>query len=163
MNLTTLELGLEGLDALGGVDALCLFVAEDDRPLPGAAGFVDWRLCGHLSALLREAFFSGQQGERLLLPGDGRLPCARLFVLGLGRRSALSRARLAEVLAEAARVLTLAQAGAVALEVPGAGQLDDGTRAAALADCFLPAFRQGRVTVLAERTFARQLAGAARA
>ena len=31
MSVTTHEVGFEGLDALGGVDALCLFVAEDDR------------------------------------------------------------------------------------------------------------------------------------
>ena len=33
MSVTTHELGFESLDALSGVDSLCLFVSEDERPL----------------------------------------------------------------------------------------------------------------------------------
>ena len=63
----TVPLTLEALDPLP-VDTVCLFVSEDERPLGGAAGFVDWRLCGQLSRLLVDGFFKGTRGESLLLP-----------------------------------------------------------------------------------------------
>ncbi len=60
---------------------------EDERPLRGAAGLCDWRLCGRLSRLLgadREARLRGALGERLLLPTGPRLPWRRLLLYGLG-------------------------------------------------------------------------------
>ncbi|HEY1333477.1 MAG TPA: peptidase M17, partial [Myxococcaceae bacterium] len=56
--VTTVPLTLDALDPLP-VDTVCLFVSEDERPLGGAAGFVDWRLCGQLSRLLVDGFFKG--------------------------------------------------------------------------------------------------------
>lgn len=76
-------LGLEGLDALVGVD-LVAFVGEAERPLQGLAGLLDWRLCGALTRQLRAGAWSGAKGERVLTVTLGRLPSARLFVFGLG-------------------------------------------------------------------------------
>jgi leucyl aminopeptidase len=157
VSTTAHEIGLEGLDALGGVDALLLFVGEDERPLQGSAGYVDWRLCGQLSRLLEAGFFTGAAGDSLLLPSDGRLPPARIFAVGLGRGEALDAARLTAVLKEAARVLTKAGAQSVALEVPGAERVDDAARAAALQQAFLPAFTGKRVALLADKAFVRLL------
>jgi leucyl aminopeptidase len=157
VSTTAHEIGLEGLDALGGVDALLLFVGEDERPLQGSAGYVDWRLCGQLSRLLEAGFFTGAAGDSLLLPSDGRLPPARIFAVGLGRRETLDAARLTAVLKEAARVLTKAGAQSVALEVPGAERVDDAARAAALQQAFLPAFTGKRVALLADKAFVRLL------
>ena len=80
--------------ALGGVDALCLFVAEDDRPLPSTAGYVDWRLCGALSRVLKAGFFTGAKDDWLLLPSDGKLAVPRIFVVGLGARKRLDAGAL---------------------------------------------------------------------
>jgi hypothetical protein len=157
VNVTSYELGLEGLDALQGVDALCLFVGEDDRPLPGSAGYVDWRLCGALSRILQSGFFVGAQDDSLLLPTDGRFPVPRIFVIGLGRRQGLDASSLGEALANAARVLAKAKVEGVALEVPGVGKLEDAARASALNDKFLPAFKGQRVAVLADKELARRL------
>jgi hypothetical protein len=159
VNLSTHDIGLEGLDALQGVDALCLFVGEDDRPLPGSAGYVDWRLCGTLSRILQSGFFVGARDDSLLLPTDGRFPVPRVFILGLGTRQGLDASSLGEVLAHAARVLAKARVEGVALELPGAGLLDEATRASAFSDKFLSGFKGQRVAVLADRELARRLPG----
>jgi hypothetical protein len=157
VNVTTCGIGLEGLDSLDGVDALCLFVGEDDRPLPGTAGFVDWRLCGSLSRLLQGGFFTGAREDSLLMPAIGRFPVPRIFAIGLGRRAGLDASSLGEALAHAAQVLAKARMESVALEIPSAGGLDDAARASALSERFLPLFKGKRVAVFAEGGLARLL------
>ena len=127
MNVAAYDVGLQGLDSLEGVDALCLFVGEDDRPLPGSAGFVDWRLCGALSRVLQSGFFVGARGDSLLLPSDGRFPVPRIFVIGLGRRKGLDASSLGEALTNAGQVLARAKVEGVALEIPGSTALDEAT------------------------------------
>ena len=159
MNVTAHDIGLEALDALEGIEALCLFVAEDERPLRGTAGYVDWRLCGRLSRLLQEGFFTGAQNDALLLPAGGRFPLTRIFVIGLGRSRSLTPDALSRALGRAAETLQKAQVHSVALEVPGEGVLDDGVRAGALTSRFLPAFssNSSHVAVLAGEGIARFL------
>jgi hypothetical protein len=159
VNVSAHELGLGGLDSLADVDALCLFVGEDDRPLPGTAGYVDWRLCGALSRVLQSGFFVGAQDDSLLLPTDGRFAAPRVFVMGLGQRRGLDPSSLGEALASAGQVLTRARVQAVALEVPGQGTLDDSVRLSALQERFLPAFHGKKVAVLADKDLARRLSG----
>ncbi len=151
MSVTTHEVGFEGLDALGGVDALCLFVAEDDRPLPTTAGYVDWRMCGALSRVLKGGLFTGVKDDWLLLPSDGKLPVPRIFVVGLGPRKALDAATLGEVLGNAARVLAKAKVESVALELPASPGVEESARSAALEKHFLPLFKGKRVAVLGDK------------
>jgi leucyl aminopeptidase len=157
VSVTAYDIGFEGLDALAGVDALCLFVAEDDRPLPGTAGYVDWRLCGSLSRVLKAGFFTGVKDDWLLLPSDGRLPFPRVFAVGLGPRSALNKEALGAALASAARVLAKAKVESVALEIPGGGQVDEAAQAAALQQHFLPGFKGKHVAILADKALAKLL------
>lgn len=157
MNVSTYEIGLEGLDALAGVDALCLFVAEDDRPLPGTAGYVDWRLSGALSRVLKQGFFTGVKSDWLLLPSDGRIPIPRIFAVGMGARKNLDASALGAALANAAQVLDKAKVESVALELPGSGQVDEAAQAQALQQHFLAAFKGKRVTVLADKALAKLL------
>ena len=153
MNVSAHDVGLEALDAIQGVDTLCLFVGEDERPLRGVAGFVDWRLCGALSRVLIEKFFTGAPGDQLLFPTEGRLPMARIFVVGIGKGPELTPESLAKTLSAAATMLNRAQAASVALEVPGAGRLADSARAKALEKNFLAELKAGRVAVVAEKAF----------
>ena len=157
MSVTAHDIGFEGLDALVGVDALCLFVAEDDRPLSGTAGYVDWRLCGSLSRVLKKGFFTGVKDDWLLLPSDGRLPFPRVFAVGLGRRGALDRDALGQVLASAAKVLAKAKVESVALEIPSGANLDEAAQAAALQQHFLPGFKGRQVAILADKPLAKLL------
>ena len=157
MKLTTQDIALESLDALAGVDTLVLFVGSEDRPLPGLAGFVDWRLCGTLSRLLKDEFFSGAEGDAVLLPVDGRLPVERVMVLGVGPKAAWSAQRFSEVLSSAAHRLNKAKVAGVALELPAAGALEDVARGQALTSAFVPVFQGERVVVLAEKSLAKVL------
>lgn len=88
MRTPTLPCSLAGLDELTA-DTLVLCVTEEQRPLRGAAGFADWRLCGRLSRLLETGAISGATTEKLLLPSQGRLPTPRVVVLGWGRHEDL--------------------------------------------------------------------------
>jgi hypothetical protein len=69
-------------------EALMLPFFADERPLRGAAGLCDWRLCGRLSRMLQAGRVRGAAGETTLYPpvvaGAPRLPFARLVLFGLG-------------------------------------------------------------------------------
>lgn len=67
-----------------GGDALVLTFFRDDRPLRGAAGLADWRLCGRLSRLIKLGRMRGEAGESLLMPCGRRLPFRRILLFGLG-------------------------------------------------------------------------------
>jgi Cytosol aminopeptidase family, N-terminal domain len=150
--VSTVPLTLDALDPLK-VDTLCLFVPQDERPLGGAAGFVDWRLCGQLSRLLVDGFFQGTRGESLLLPSSGRIGAPRLVVLGIGPGGeALHGGVLRSALSQAADVLNRARVDSVALELPGRGAMPSQERTSAFEEAFVPAFRGARVTLLSEAT-----------
>jgi len=149
-SIATVTLTLAALDPLP-VDTVCLFVTEDERPLGGAAGFVDWRLCGQLSRLLVDGFFRGARGESLLLPSNGRIGAPRLVVLGLGPGGeALHPGVLRTALSQAADVLNRARVDSVALELPGRGVMPPQERTSAFDEAFIPSFRGARVTLLAD-------------
>ena len=69
-------------------EALILTFFSDERPLRGAAGLCDWRLCGRLSRLLGAGRVRGSWGETTLYPstvnGAARLPFGKLVLFGLG-------------------------------------------------------------------------------
>ena len=69
-------------------EALVLPYFADERPLRGAAGQCDWRLCGRLSRLLQGGRLKGGWGETTLYPplvdGVPRLPFGKLVLFGLG-------------------------------------------------------------------------------
>src|SRR3954469_12160874 len=65
-------------------ETLVLPFFSDERPLRGAAGLCDWRLCGKLSQLLLSGKVGGGLGEATLYPRGRRLPFARLLLGGLG-------------------------------------------------------------------------------
>jgi Cytosol aminopeptidase family, N-terminal domain len=64
--------------------ALILPFFQDERPLRGAAGLCDWRLCGRLSRLLESGRVKGNWGETTLYPSGSRLPFGKLVLFGLG-------------------------------------------------------------------------------
>lgn len=65
-------------------DTLVLPVFKDDRPLRGAAGLADWRLCGKLSRLIKSNRATAEAGETLLLPPGRRLRFSKILWFGLG-------------------------------------------------------------------------------
>ena len=132
MRLTLDETSLASLDALCGIDALCLFVAEDERPLRGLAGYADWRLGGALSNILRSRHFIGAPGDCLLFPVGHGVRVQRAFCFGLGPRQAFQPEQsLGALLQSAMAVLGKAGCRSFAMELPCV--TDDGVeRAGAL-------------------------------
>jgi hypothetical protein len=97
MEISLLPLDLARWDQAPGADLCLAPVFSDVRPLRGVAGLVDWRLNGHLSDRLREERFTGERGERLLLP-TRRLPWKAVLALGLGSTRDFDDARFGEAL-----------------------------------------------------------------
>ncbi len=77
------EPGLAAVDALE-CEALAICLCSDVRPLAGITGYVDWRLCGRISDLLRKGLVTGAAGEKVLVPTLGRIGPKRLFLFGWG-------------------------------------------------------------------------------
>jgi hypothetical protein len=67
-------------------DALCVPLWTDVRPLRGAAGLLDWRMCGRLSLMLASGKVTGAEGEQTLFPTAHRLPWRLVLALGGGPR-----------------------------------------------------------------------------
>lgn len=143
-----LQTNLDALDSLSGIEAVCCFVSEDERPLSGAAGFVDWRLCGEFSRILKSGFFTGTPGDKLLLPTDARVPARKLFAVGLGRSAGITALGLEHALSAAATMLSRAQVESVALAFPRLPEPVAAAREELIARAFAPHF-QGAVAVFA--------------
>ena len=83
MALSVLPLDLSRWDETSR-DCLVLPVFRDDRPLRGAAGLADWRLCGRLSRLIKANRATADAGETMMLPPGRRLRWKRVMWFGLG-------------------------------------------------------------------------------
>ncbi len=71
-------------------DALALGYFADERPPRGFAGLADWRLNGALSRQIADGRLTGGYLEKVLIATDGRLPCSRILLLGLGNLADLT-------------------------------------------------------------------------
>jgi hypothetical protein len=79
-------------------DAIAVAIFSDQRPLRGAAGLLDWRLCGRLSRLIRAGRLRGEYGEALLLPSAGRLPVGKVLLFGAGVQGQFGEERYRDVM-----------------------------------------------------------------
>ena len=86
-------------------DAVAVGFFEDIRPLKGAAGALDWILCGSLSHLIIQKKIRGALGETALLTTKGKIPAPKVFMVGLGPRSQMTPATLREASRTAATVI----------------------------------------------------------
>ena len=100
-------------------DALVLPVFRSDRPLRGAAGLVDWRLCGRLSRLIKANRATGDAGETILLPPGRRLRFSKILWFGLGDAKGYSDARFKHDLGWISDVVARAGITEWALQAPG--------------------------------------------
>lgn len=71
----------------------------------GATGAVDKALDGAIRALIESGDFTGAEGETALLYTNGRLPSARVLVVGLGKADGFDAHRVRKAAAVAARAL----------------------------------------------------------
>jgi hypothetical protein len=108
-------------------DAVAVGFFEDVRPLKGAAGALDWILCGSLSHLIIQEKISGALGEAALLTTKGKIPAAKVFMIGLGPKSQITPAKLREASRIAAIIIVGAGVNRVALDCfpLGTGQSEE--------------------------------------
>lgn len=100
-------------------DCLVLPVFRDDRPLRGAAGLADWRMCGRLSRLLKTEKATANAGETMLLPPGRRLRFKRVMWFGLGDAKGYTDDRFRKDLAWILGVVTAAGVADWAIQAPG--------------------------------------------
>lgn len=125
MPVSLLTIELSRWDQAPPGDALCVPVWTDVRPLSGAAGLLDWRMCGRLSTLLASGKVTGAEGEQTLFPSAHRLPWRLVLALGAGPRRDFSEKRFQACVRRAFDAVRGLGARRLALALPGR----DGERA----------------------------------
>lgn len=109
---------LRRLDELR-TEAIALPFFEDERPLRGALGLVDWRLCGQISRLLLRGRARGAVRETVLVPTRPRLAFEKLFLFGAGPVAELDERRFLRVVDRMLETLDRARVRASVLALPG--------------------------------------------
>ena len=118
MDIRFVSPDLRHLDGLR-CEAMALAVFEDERPLRGALGLVDWRLCGQVSRVLLRGHARGALGERVLIPTRRRLPFDKLFLFGAGASADFDDARFASVTQHLLDTLDRARVRSSVVGLPG--------------------------------------------
>lgn len=118
MALSVLPLDLSRWDE-SPRDCLVLPVFRDDRPLRGAAGLADWRLCGRLSRLLKTNRATAEPGETMMLPPGRRLRFKRVMWFGLGDAKGYTDDRFRNDLVWISKVVNDAGVADWSLQAPG--------------------------------------------
>ena len=78
-------------------EILVLGFFEDERPLRGSSGWVDWRLNGVLSRYVIERRLLGTWKETTLIPSQGRIFSPLILLVGMGKVKEYSYLRLREL------------------------------------------------------------------
>lgn len=108
----------KALDVLHS-EAILLPFFSDERPLTGALGLIDWRMCGFVSQLIQRGVVQGRLGETVLVPLQLRFAAHKLFLFGLGPSASFDPALQQRVIERMLDVATRARVRAMALGLPG--------------------------------------------
>lgn len=108
----------QALDELQ-TEVIVLPFFSDERPLKGAAGLIDWRLCGALSRKLMAGYLDGAFGEKALLTTAGNLRSDALLLFGLGESTAFGREVAGKACVLIAETLREAKVSTAGLALPG--------------------------------------------
>lgn len=99
---------------------------EDERPLRGASGLVDWRMNGALSRLILQGAVSGVERESLLMSTDGRISAPRLLLFGLGDSKVFDGKRFQGLLSQFVKTVVKLKLTRLAIVVPGSSMFSMG-------------------------------------
>jgi hypothetical protein len=114
-----LPVDLARWDQAAPADLLVVGFYSDVRPLRGAAGLLDWRLDGRLSALIVAGSLSGAADEQLLIPSRKRLPWQLTLTTGLGPVAALDEAGFERTIDRTLSTMRGLGLGRLAIALPG--------------------------------------------
>lgn len=109
---------MESLDGLQ-TEVIVLPFFEDERPLQGAAGLIDWRLCGALSRKLMAGYLDGHFGEKGMLATPAKLKAEGLLLVGLGPIASFDRPTGERACSLIADTLRESKVTTAALALPG--------------------------------------------
>ncbi|UCD71708.1 MAG: hypothetical protein JSW70_01575 [Syntrophobacterales bacterium] len=70
---------------------------EDERPLRGPAGLLDWRLNGAISREIINGRITGRLKETVIIPSNSRIQSPKILLIGLGSARRISYPKLREV------------------------------------------------------------------
>jgi len=91
---------------------------EDERPLRGSSGWVDWRLNGRISRCLIEKRLVGTWKETTLIPSEGRILPSLILWVGLGKVKEYSYPRLRELFPYLLRTLKKLNVSKICFSLP---------------------------------------------
>ena len=109
---------MESLDRLHA-ELVVLPFFEDERPLRGPSGLIDWRLCGAISRKILAGYMDGRFGEKGLLTNPARLRADGVLCFGLGPSETFDEGRARTACSSIAEALREARTSSVALALPG--------------------------------------------
>jgi hypothetical protein len=78
---------------------------DDERPLRGPAGLLDWRLNGAISREIKNGRITGRFKETIIIPSSGRIRSPKILLIGLGPAARISYPKLREVSAHILQTL----------------------------------------------------------
>jgi len=112
-------------------EALIVGFYEDVRPLKGAAGELDWLLCGALSSLVLTKKLRGSLGDVALVTSQGKVPAQKIFLVGMGSRAGMTLTTLRSAARNAAASAVGAGVRSAAIEYSPTSDIpqDDGANA----------------------------------
>jgi hypothetical protein len=96
LKLMNIILTTEGID-LQDCDVLVTGFFQDEKPLQGTSGWIDWRLNGLLSRFLIDRRMTGIWKETVLIPSQGRIVPRLILLVGLGKVREYSSLRVREL------------------------------------------------------------------
>ena len=99
-------------------DVLVTGFFQDERPLKGSSGWMDWRLNGMLSRFLVEKRLIGDWQEKFLIPSQGRVMPRMILLLGLGKVREYSYLRLRELSPYILEILKKLNTSNICLSLP---------------------------------------------
>jgi hypothetical protein len=108
----------KSLDLLHSEAILAPFF-NDERPLRGVLGLIDWRLCGFVSRMILQGVVRGERGESVLVPLRPRMRMDKLFLVGLGAEKDFDDSLLHSATERMLEIGTRARVRAMALVLPG--------------------------------------------
>lgn len=112
-----LDNSLEILDNLA-TQALAIGLCTNMKPVSGILSFIDWRLCGTISDLIKNGDITGKINESILLSTYGRIKVPCVFILGWGEKDNLE-SNFKTNFQNTLTILQKAQIHDFALDLPG--------------------------------------------
>lgn len=100
-------------------EALAVPFFVEERPLKGAFGLLDWRLCGLLSRMMVRKRINGSFKECVLIPGRPRVGMEKLFLFGLGHEEAFDESVLQTISDYILQTFTAVGVRTSAMVLPG--------------------------------------------